>query len=318
MADPKPATSAAEADGVVTVAPDGTVRDCDRAFARHLGRPREQIVGRRLRDLLAPDAEALREREQLLDQVESLVVSLQEAIEARDEFLSVASHELKTPLTALQLLVEGLLRAGARGSLQLSPALGEKLVAIGRQGRRLSLLVNDLLDVSRIRAGRMDLKLEPVDLAQVAREAAERFGPEAAQGGCELRVSDEGPVVGPWDRLRLEQVAGNLLSNAIKYGAGRPVELRVRRDGRWGLLSVADRGIGVALQEQERIFDRFERAVPARHFGGLGLGLWIAREIVTRLGGSIWVESQPDQGATFTVRLPLAEKGSDVEPGASP
>jgi signal transduction histidine kinase len=318
MPDPKSATSPTGADGVVTVASDGTVRACNRAFAGQMGRPPEQIVGRRLSDLLAPDAGALREREQLLDQVESLVVSLQEAIEARDEFLSVASHELKTPLTALQLMVEGLLRSGARGALELSPALGEKLVAIGRQGRRLSLLVNDLLDVSRIRAGRLDLRLEPVDLAQVARETAERFGPEAAQAGCELRVSGDGPVVGPWDRLRLEQVAGNLLSNAIKYGTGKPVEIGVRRDGPWGLLSVADRGIGVAPEEQQRIFDRFERAVPARHFGGLGLGLWIAREIVTRLGGTVWVESRPGQGATFTVRLPLEDEGGDVEPGAAP
>ncbi len=124
--------------------------------------------------------------------------------------------------------------------------------------------------------------------------------------------------VGPWDRLRLEQVAGNLLSNAIKYGPGQPVEVRVHRDGRRGILAVADRGIGVAPEEQQRIFDRFERAVTARHFGGLGLGLWIAREIVTRLGGSVRVESQPGQGATFTVELPLAQEGGGAEPGDAP
>lgn len=317
MSDPKLASPSA-AEGRVTVAADGTVRHCDQAFASQVGLPVEQILGRRLRDLVAPGAEALREREQLLEQVESLVVDLQEAIEARDEFLSVASHELKTPLTALQLLVEGLLRPGSRAGRDLSPSLREKLQAIGRQGRRLSLLVNDLLDVSRIRAGRLDLKLESVDLGQVAREAVERFGPEARQAGCQLRLGVDEAVVGPWDRLRLEQVAGNLLSNAIKYGPGQPVEVRVHRDGRRGILAVADRGIGVAAEEQQRIFDRFERAVTARHFGGLGLGLWISREIVTRLGGSVRVESRPGQGATFTVELPLAQEGGGAEPGDAP
>ncbi|HEY7726766.1 MAG TPA: HAMP domain-containing sensor histidine kinase, partial [Anaeromyxobacteraceae bacterium] len=255
--------------GSIAVDADGVVRDCDEVFARSLGRTREQVVGSRLADLVAPDVAALRGREALLEQVESLVASLQEAIDSRDEFLSIASHELKTPLTALQLQVDGLLRASARLGGELSPLLRDRLAAIGRQGKRIGQLVADLLDVSRIRGGLLDLKLEPVDLAQVARDAVERFRQQAALAGCELMLETAGPVVGPWDRGRLDQVASNLVSNALKYGKGKPVEVAAWRDGDAALLAVADQGIGIAPEQQDRIFQRFERAASGREFGGL-------------------------------------------------
>ena len=302
-------------DGNVQVGEDGVVNACDDAFARMIGLPRERVVGERLCDLLSPEARSLRDREELLVQVEALVANLQEAIDTRDEFLSVASHELKTPLAALQLQIDSLLRSASRPGPGLPPRVKEKLDAIQRAGRRIGQLVNDLLDVSRIRAGRMDLKLEPVDLAQLAREAVERFRHEAAQAGSDLLLEAEGPLLGTWDRMRLEQVVSNLLSNALKYGDGKPVEVSAWAEDGLARLAVADRGIGIPRAQHERIFRRFERAVSSsRAIGGLGLGLWIAREIVTRLGGSIRVDSEVGRGSVFTVELPLAA-GREMEPG---
>ncbi|WP_395813359.1 sensor histidine kinase [Archangium minus] len=182
-----------------------------------------------------------------------------------------------------------------------------RLTGMERGVGRLSVLVDELLDVSRITSGRLVLHLEDVDLAELVREVVERIRPEAERVGCELRLQVPGPVVSRWDRLRLEQVLSNLLSNALKYGAGYPVEVALRVSGTQVLLQVRDEGIGIDPALQERIFERFERAVSDRHYGGLGMGLWITREIVTALGGSIQVESAPGRGATFTVTLPWRE-----------
>jgi signal transduction histidine kinase len=304
--------------GSVQLSDEGVVAGCDEDFVRMLGLPRERIVGERLCELLSPQAQSLREREELLVQVEALVANLQEAIDTRDEFLSVASHELKTPLAALQLQIDALLPGAARPGQELSPRIRDKLDAIQRAGRRVGQLVNDLLDVSRIRAGRMDLKLEPVDLSEVAREAVERFRHEAAHAGSELHLEVSGPLVGAWDRMRLDQVVANLISNAVKYGDGKPVEVAAWWKEGVARLAVADHGIGIPRAQHERIFRRFERAVSSsRAVGGLGLGLWIAREIVTRLGGVIRVESEVGRGSVFTVELPveLPAAGREMEPG---
>jgi signal transduction histidine kinase len=137
------------------------------------------------------------------------------------------------------------------------------------------------------------------------REVALRFEVEAAQAGVQLEVAAAAPVVGAWDRLRLEQVLGNLVSNALKYGAGRPVRLSVEAYEGWALLGVRDEGIGIAPEAQARIFGKFERAVSDRHYGGLGLGLYVSRQLVEALGGSIQLQSEPGSGTLFTVRLPL-------------
>ncbi len=230
-----------------------------------------------------------------------------EAVRARDEFLSIASHELKTPLTTLQLQIQGLSRKirNTRGEPAVE-ALGPRIMTSERQVERLTALINSLLDISRITAGRLDLDLEPVDLAAVVRDAAARFREDLARAGCSLEIQADGPCVGEWDRVRLEQVVTNLLSNAAKYGSSRPVEVRVSGDGTTAVLSIRDHGIGIPPEHQARIFERFERAVSDRHYGGLGLGLWIVRQIVEGLGGSIRVESAAGEGSTFTVRLPKA------------
>lgn len=239
-------------------------------------------------------------------EVEALAIDLQKALQIRDDFLSVASHELKTPLTSLQLQLQLLWRALPETDADGNPHPARKRIeATRRPAERLHQLVNNLLDVSRIRAGRLALEHETVDFAALLQDVVARAEADAAGAGCELVLHAGSPVIGRWDRLRLEQVVTNLLSNAIKYGANQPVEMTVVQDGDIARLTVRDHGIGIAPENQARIFQRFERAVSERHYGGFGLGLWIVKQIVESLGGDIRVESQPGQGATFTVALPL-------------
>jgi signal transduction histidine kinase len=233
--------------------------------------------------------------------------SSQESVRLRDEFLAVASHELKTPLTPLNLRLQSLRRELDRGGPTLDPArVREHVAALQRQSKRLSTLVESLLDVSRLEAGRLELNLEYVDLSALAREVIGRFAAQAARSGTSLEVRASEPVVGIWDRVRLEQVVSSLLSNALKYGSGRPVHVLVERGPRGARLTVRDEGIGISPEHLPRIFDRFERAVSAEHFGGLGLGLYLTRHLVAAFGGSIRASSMPGHGATFEVDLPLA------------
>jgi signal transduction histidine kinase len=151
----------------------------------------------------------------------------------------------------------------------------------------------------------VDLELADVDLVEIARSMVERFGPEARKEGSELLCRGEPSLYGRWDRVRLEQILANLLSNAIKFGAKRPIEVIVEVRGRGARLSVRDRGIGISAADQERIFGQFERAVSTQHYGGLGLGLYITRQLVEAHGGAISVKSAPGDGAEFIVELPL-------------
>jgi len=247
----------------------------------------------------------------MLAEVERRQGETREALKARDDFLSVASHELKTPLTTLKLQTQRL-------QAMLSPAEGERIdrerllrvmAPYARQVLRLEKLVNQLLDVTRIAAGRLQLEREEVDLSKLVTELTERFRDELVQASCPLELSASEAVVGRWDPFRLDQVISNLLANAIKYGAGGPVAVSVARDDSRAYVRVRDHGIGIAPQEQERIFAPFERVVSVRHYGGLGLGLYISRRIIDAHGGRITVQSREGEGATFTVELPLGEVG---------
>ncbi|WP_437635395.1 AAA family ATPase [Sorangium sp. So ce854] len=253
-------------------------------------------------------AEELGRRAALVLDSARLYTEAQEAIQRRDEFLLVASHELKTPLTSLQMQAQSFERLLRRRALaDVPPARIEAMIQIlGRQTSRLGHLVDELLDGTRLHAGRLSLARAPVDLAALAGEVVERMRPQLAASRCRAQLDLGAPVVGQWDPDRLEQVVINLLSNAMKYGAGRPILVGVRREADRALLVVRDEGIGIAEADQGRIFERFERAVSVRNFGGLGLGLYIARAIVALHGGSIRVESKPGAGATFFVELPLS------------
>jgi signal transduction histidine kinase len=239
--------------------------------------------------------------------VEALAEDLHRAVRVRDDFLSIAGHELRTPLAALLLQVEGLQRQALRNAFVAHPdVLIDRVGKTRAHAQRLERLVGELLDVGRISAGRLTLELEDVDLGALVGEVAERFADQLARSGCTLTVTAPERVVGRWDRLRLDQVITNLLANAIKYGARQPIDLRVERLAEGARLTVIDRGIGIAPADQGRIFERFERAVSDRHYGGLGLGLWISREIVEALRGSISVESAVGAGSTFVVTLPTS------------
>lgn len=232
-----------------------------------------------------------------------LYASAREAIRVRDDFLTIASHELRTPLTALRLQLQVLRK---QLGPQAAAPLQDHVERAIRQTGRLASLIGSLLDVARITTGRVNLQPEPFDLAEVVEEVVGRLAEEAARAGCEVRLELDRPVEGRWDRLRLEQVLVNLLSNAFKYGPGRPVEVGLARlaDDDSVRLWVRDHGIGIAPADLDRIFGRFERAVSLRSYGGLGLGLFIARETVSAHGGTIRAESAPGQGALFTVDLP--------------
>ncbi|EPX57205.1 GAF sensor signal transduction histidine kinase [Cystobacter fuscus DSM 2262] len=235
---------------------------------------------------------------------EAREVGLREAVHARDDFLSVASHELKTPLAALRLQLESLERTLPG---EVRALVSERLFAVRRQIQRLAGLVETMLDVSLVAAGRLKLKLEPVNLAVLVADGVAQMREELARQECPLSLESEASLPGRLDVTRLGQLLRNLLSNAARYGAGKPVQVRLRREGRHARLDVVDHGMGVKPEHQERIFNRFERAVSARHFGGLGLGLWVSRQVVEAHGGSISVTDTPGGGATFTVELPLLE-----------
>jgi signal transduction histidine kinase len=250
--------------------------------------------------------------------LKNIQAQLEEAVRVRQDFLSIAGHELKTPLTSVLLNIHAVQKILQDGPLRIDPHLATRWQALARQIGRLDGLIDQLLDVSRITAGKLTLAPEPLELGQVVREVAETFLAGGEPGVIEVQA--DGPVVGFWDRLRLEQILTNLLSNAVKYGAGKPIMVEVEStaaaagDGKAASIAVRDQGIGISAAELGRIFGRFERATSERNYGGLGLGLWIVRQVVEAMGGTITVDSTPDRGSTFTVRLPLERGRVEIAP----
>ena len=261
------------------------------------------------------NAQGFTEVNALSEEREQLYQQAQAALRKRDEFLAVASHELRTPFTPIRLYLQGLL--GALRNPARAAGLESwvtKLETANARLQRLAKLVEDLFDVSRMAEGKLPVRLAQVDLAALTVDAVDRWKDELARVKCEYTVDAPESVVGYWDALRLEQVLDNLLGNAMKYGPGKPIHICLKRHGENARLVVRDEGMGIAPEDQARIFEKFERAVSENH-GGFGLGLWISREVVSRLGGRILVDSQPGQGATFTVELPLTPPPG---PGVSP
>ncbi len=233
---------------------------------------------------------------------------LQETLRSRDEFLSITSHELKTPVTSLKLQLQLLSRNAKKdpNAAISAQTVQERLVVANRQTDRLEHLIENLLDISRIRSRRLGIERERLDLAELVREVASRFSEQLKSAGCLMTVSADTPIEGPFDRTRIEQVLTNLISNAIKYGGGKPIEVRLISDSSNGAtLSVEDHGIGISEADLERIFQRFERAVSSKDFTGLGLGLFVTQQIVQAHGGTIDVVSKSGQGSIFKVHLPV-------------
>jgi predicted ATPase/signal transduction histidine kinase len=237
----------------------------------------------------------------------------QEAVEAlnlRNEFLSVASHELYTPLASLILVLETMAPTVTEPGSLTAEALSRSATLAKRQGERLARLIGELLDVTRSSSGPLPLQLGEVDLTVLTRDVLDRFAPDLTRARCAASFESTGPIVGRWDRSRLDQVIANLLSNAIKFGQGRPLEVSLAREDGMARLRVRDHGIGIAASEQGKIFERFRRGVSPAHYGGLGLGLYICRGLVEAHGGKISVESAPGAGAAFTVELPCIPERS--------
>jgi PAS domain S-box-containing protein len=228
------------------------------------------------------------------------IEELKEALAARDEFIAIAAHELRNPLNILTLMW----RILERPEGQEEP-LQRRLIEKSRaQLARLSSLIDRLLDISRVRSGTFDLFFEEFELTPLVREVANRFTVGEIESHISLELHD---VKGSWDRLRLDQVITNLVGNAIKFGQGKPIEVILSPDGEHAVIAVRDHGIGIPAEGIHRVFERFERGDRRSDYEGLGLGLWISREIVQAHGGTITVESEPGKGATFVVRLPLQQ-----------
>jgi signal transduction histidine kinase len=237
-------------------------------------------------------------------QSDRLVADLRAAVAARDEFLSVASHELRTPLTTLRLVTTTLSRRLAQSLSGAGSDVSRQVAVIDRQVGRLEALTAALLDVSRITSGRLALHLERVDLVVLIHEIVNRFRADESEGAPLIEFQSEVSVIGEWDPSRIDQVTSNLIANAISYGQGKPIHVSVDAADDAARIVVRDQGIGLAADQRTRIFERFERAVSSSHYSGLGLGLWIAKQIVDAHGGTIDVDSDLGHGATFTVRLP--------------
>lgn len=230
-----------------------------------------------------------------------------EAIQLRDDFLSIASHELKTPLTPLRLQMQILRRQIDNAESQ--PVSPERLRRIAdvceRQIVRISHLIDNLLDVARISAGKLSVALEEVDLVSLVRETVDRHAGDFAAAGCTVSLRAPQRLDGSFDPMRLEQALTNLLTNAAKYAPGKPIDVAVSHEADEAVVAVKDHGEGVSEADRERIFKRYERVGSTANVGGLGLGLFISRQVVDAHGGSLQVESQPGQGATFIIRLPV-------------
>jgi signal transduction histidine kinase len=236
-------------------------------------------------------------------QLQEAQSELQRAIEMRDDFVSMVSHELRTPLNTLYLQTQ--LRRRVANGAQLTPAqLAAMVERDEAQIRNMVRLIDDMLDVSRLRKGTLAIQPAAADLATLVRRVVESYADQAASVGCPMELTAPDSLPGVWDEFRIEQVVANLLTNAIRYGGGKPVEVIVESSGQEATVSVRDRGIGIAPQDQARIFEQFERAVGKQVAPGLGLGLYITRQIVEAHGGRIEVQSSPGEGSTFTVRLP--------------
>lgn len=233
--------------------------------------------------------------------------NLSDAIDARDEFLSIASHELKTPLTPLKLQVQKLIRnieGGTHGSIPI-----EKLKFIAessdRQISRLSKLIDNLLDVSRINTGKFTLEKSQFNLNEMIEEVLRQFAQQFRDSNSEIDYVSEENTVGIWDKVRVEQVFINLLTNAVKYAPHKPIHVKVTNDGHCAKIVVSDEGPGISTDDREKIFNRFERGVSPENIGGLGLGLYISKQIIEAHHGKIFLDSTTVNGSVFIVELPL-------------
>lgn len=231
------------------------------------------------------------------------------AIQVRDEFLSIASHELKTPLTPLKLQLQLMSRNLKMNPQSMTEERMEKMMMnADKQMNRLSKLIEDLLDVSRITSGKLNLNLEYVNLQDVVQEVLVQYGHQLQAHLAHVEIQADEPVYTHIDPLRIEQVIINLLTNAVKYAPMKTIKVTLKKQDSTAKICVKDEGPGIAPEHQERIFGRFERVRATDNIGGLGLGLYISRQIVDAHHGKIYVESNSGKGSNFVIELPITQK----------
>lgn len=246
--------------------------------------------------------------EQKIKRIEETESYLQKALKSRDEFLSICSHELKTPLTSLKMQIQILNRLrDKKGDEEAfsAPNMDKFILQADRSVERIIHLVNDMLDISRVTTGRLSLNLETVHLEDLVQDVIERLHTFMELAGCKVGIDNAEDVACHCDKFRIEQVITNLLTNVAKYAPDSTVTVKVSKQGMYGYIAVTDTGPGISEENQKRIFERFERAVDSSSVTGLGLGLYISKEIVDLHHGKIEVKSILGSGTTFTVKLPL-------------
>ena len=233
---------------------------------------------------------------------ERLIAELRAAIAARDEFIAVAAHELRNPMTPIMGQVQLLLSRARREQVSDSLIGGLEMLetAVDHYVRRATTL----LEITRLNAEKIQLQPTSFDLCELVRECVRKYEQMAARAGSPLHCLTEQPVLGTWDRMATEQVLDNLVSNAIRYGDGSPVKVGLTADEQQVELRVVDRGIGIAPADRTKIFERFEQGSAAPRSGGFGIGLWLSKKLVQAQGGALHVESELGQGSTFVVTLP--------------
>jgi PAS domain S-box-containing protein len=339
-------------EGAISLSKDGTVLYCNSAFARMAGISLDQIMGHDVSEFVPSEdrdalkklikqglGEAVRAEMPLLPSsgaclptqfslnpvdlegkpsIGVIVTDLSErkrqqeaeaAVRMRDEFLAIASHELRTPLSTLVLRLGLLERHAVSGDLNQVQASVDRAKD---QTERMRRLVDRLLDVSQLASGKLKLELEQGDLGEVVKEAVERFSEVASNAKCEVRLSVASGIKTQLDKFRLDEAIGNVISNAIKYGGGKPIDIELKSKANKATLAVQDRGIGIPEEDLSRIFGRFERTSISRNYGGLGLGLYIAKQVIEQHDGSIRAENRPGGGARIVIELPLV-KGTEAK-----
>jgi PAS domain S-box-containing protein len=281
---------------VITRSSDGTPL---RAVGSHVDITEKKMIEEERQNNLKKEEES---KKILLE----LNEKLKDALKTRSDFLAIASHELKTPLTSLILLVQAMKKYIGNGFNEI---IREKIVKAIKQTEtqlfRMTRLIDDMLDISRIESGKLTIKKEPFHLPELIHEIAQRLLPQIqTSSGSELKITrlDEATVC--WDRLRIEQVITNYITNAIRYGQGSIIELCVEDQKDEVLISVKDYGSGIPKIDQTRIFNLFERGSGAKEVGGLGLGLFISKQIIEAHQGKVWVQSEVGEGSTFFALLP--------------
>lgn len=324
--------------GIVTVNADGKILALNRASSEMFGMSEHQTLGINIRNIL-PDLVLKSERVEeisknigdrkryfdltvteimgndsslgylllLVDTTQRIndEISLKKAIQSRDEFLSIASHELKTPLTSLKLQLQLSQRNLEREDAQtLISKVSKSTEASLSQVDKLTALVEDLLDVSRIEAGRISFSFDSINLKKLAEQVMDRLEEQAKSAQCQIQLESPLNIVISADQFRLDQVLTNLLINAFKYASGKPIHIKIIKCENSVKILVIDQGMGIDPSKLQIIFNRFERAISHNNISGLGLGLYISKRIVEGHGGTLSVESDLGKGSTFMVELP--------------